>query len=32
MGRTITLEAADGHGFSAYQAGFADAPRALVVG
>ncbi len=32
MGRTITLEAADGHSFSAYQAGFADAPRALVVG
>ncbi len=31
MGRTITLEAADGHGFSAYQAGFADAPRALLV-
>ena len=31
MGRTITLTAADGHAFSAYQAGFADAPRALVV-
>ena len=31
MGHTITLSAADGHGFSAYQAGFADAPRALVV-
>ncbi len=31
MGRTITLTATDGHSFSAYQAGFADAPRALVV-
>jgi len=31
MGQFITLTAADGHRFSAYQAGFADAPRALVV-
>ncbi len=31
MGQTITLTAADGHSFSAYQAGFADSPRALVV-
>lgn len=32
MGQTITLTAADGHTLAAYQAGFADAPRALVVG
>jgi carboxymethylenebutenolidase len=31
MGSTITLTADDGHSFSAYQAGFEDAPRALVV-
>ena len=31
MGQMITLTAADGHQFGAYQAGFADAPRALVV-
>ncbi len=31
MGHMITLTASDGHEFSAYQAGFADAPRALVV-
>ncbi len=31
MGHTITLDAADGHRCSAYQAGFADASRALVV-
>ena len=31
MGQMITLTAADGHAFGAYQAGFADAPRALVV-
>lgn len=31
MGQMMTLTAADGHSFGAYQAGFADAPRALVV-
>ena len=31
MGTLTTLTAADGHRFSAYQAGFDDAPRALVV-
>ena len=31
MGQTITLTAADGHSLSAYQAGMADATRALVV-
>lgn len=31
MGKTIELTAADGHVFSAYSAGDADAPRALVV-
>lgn len=31
MGRIITLTASDGHDFSAYEAGHADAPYALVV-
>ncbi len=31
MGRTISLTAADGHTFSAYEAGLADSPRSLVV-
>jgi len=31
MGKSITLTASDGHTLSAYEAGFADAPRALVV-
>lgn len=31
MGKTITLIAADGHSLSAYEAGLADSPRALVV-
>ena len=31
MGQTITLAAADGHSLSAYEAGFADSPRGLVV-
>lgn len=31
MGKIITLTASDGHGLSAYEAGFADSPRALVV-
>ena len=31
MGKIITLTAADGHSLSAYEAGFPDSPRALVV-
>lgn len=31
MGQFITLTASDGHEFSAYQAGLADSPRAIVV-
>jgi carboxymethylenebutenolidase len=31
MGQFITLTASDGHSLSAYQAGLADSPRALVV-
>ena len=31
MGKTITLTASDGHSLSAYEAGLADSPRALVV-
>ncbi len=31
MGKTITLIAADGHRLSAYEAGFPDSPRALVL-
>ena len=31
LGRTVTLVARDGHSLSAYEAGFADSPRALVV-
>nr|WP_321983448.1 dienelactone hydrolase family protein [uncultured Lichenicoccus sp.] len=31
LAQTITLTAADGHHLSAYEAGFADSPRALVV-
>ena len=31
MGHPVTLTAADGHTLSAYQAGLADSPRALVV-
>ncbi|WP_428375808.1 dienelactone hydrolase family protein [Lichenicoccus sp.] len=31
MGQIITLDAADGHALSAWEAGFADSPRALVV-
>ena len=31
MGKIITLTASDGHSLSAYEAGFPDSPRALVV-
>lgn len=31
MGKFITLTASDGHGLSAYEAGFPDSPRAIVV-